>query len=231
MFVPFSRFTSRFEQSVMFLFTCAWPPRSSLKLLKAHSVYFKMPHLWENMPSLLPPWTKWVLQMWGFSTALILFFFFFTPFTSRPNPDEFPHLVPTGSKISGSAAESPGCTVCSEYAQIWLISLFGLLLRCGPASHSVGGRFENQGTGMTQQQGVQPEFLLAPLSWEPSGRRRGGEERCEDPDMPRHMKGLVDHSLWGDWMQRRRPLAGQNKDGLDCERDPQGGARWAGSYT
>lgn len=72
------------------------------------------------------------------------------------------------------------CTVCSEYAQIWLISLFGLLC-CGPASHSIGGRFENQGMGMTQQQGVQPEFLLAPLSWEPSGRRRGVRSALKSP--------------------------------------------------
>lgn len=65
-------------------------------------------------------------------------------------------------------------------AQIWLISLFGLL-RCGPVSHSIGGHFENQGMGMTQQQGVQPEFLLAPLSWEPSGRQRGVRSAVKSP--------------------------------------------------
>lgn len=54
---------------------------------------------------------------------------------------------------------------------------------------------KNQGMGMTQQQGVQPEFLLAPLRWEAFGEAEGGEERCEEPNMPRHMKGLVDHSL------------------------------------
>lgn len=48
----------------------------------------------------------------------------------------------------------------------------------------------------------------------------GAEDRCEDT--PRYMKGLVDHSLWDDWMQRRRPLAGQNKDGLDCGKRPPG---------
>lgn len=118
--------------------------------------------------------------MCGFSTTLILFFF--SPVSTRTNPDEFPHLVWTGSKdlrIS-SGVKSPGCTVCSEYAQIWLISLFGLL-RCGPASYSIGGRFENQGMGMTRQRGVQPEFLLAPLSWEPSGRRRGARSTVKSP--------------------------------------------------
>lgn len=110
-------------------------------------------------------------------------FFFFTPVSPRTNPDEFPHLISTGSKISDQQPSRVPwlyCTVCSEYAQIWLISLFGLL-RCGPASHSIGGRFENQGMGMTQQQGVQPEFLLAPLSWEPSGWRRGVRSALKSP--------------------------------------------------
>lgn len=122
------------------------------------------------------------------------------------------------------------CTVCSEYAQIWLISLFGLL-RCGPASHSRGGHFENQGMGMTQQQGVATRVSTGTTELGAFGEAEGGEERFEEPNMPWQMKGLVDHSLWGDWMQRRRPLAGHNKDGLDCEREPQAGVHWSGSYT
>ena len=68
--------------------------------------------------------------------------------SSRANPDEFPHLVSTGWKMSGPArAKSPGCMVCSEWAQIWLISLFGFLLWCGPVSHSITGRFKKPGHG------------------------------------------------------------------------------------
>lgn len=133
---------------------------------------FKMPHQWENVPSFLPPWKKSFLHMCGFSTH-----FLFHPF-----PQNLTHLISNWIKDLriGSRAKSPGCTVCSEYAHIWLISLFALL-RCGPASHGIEGRFENQGMGMTQQQGVQPKFLLAPLSWEPSGRRRGVRSAVESP--------------------------------------------------
>lgn len=120
----------------------------------------------------------------GYNTTLI-FFFFFLPVSSRTNPDEFPHLVSTGSNISGSAAESsrPAVQYCKFGVCSDLTHQFGLL-QCGPASHSVGGRFEKkktQGMGMTQQQGVQPEFLLAPLSWEPSGRRRGARSAVKSP--------------------------------------------------
>lgn len=111
---------------------------------------------------------------------------FFTPVSSRTNPDEFPHFVSTGSNISGSAAESsrPAVQYCKFGVCSDLTHQFGLL-QCGTASHSVGGRFEKKlqklRMGMTQQQGVQPEFLLAPLSWEPSGRRRGARSAVKSP--------------------------------------------------
>lgn len=85
-------------------------------------------------------------------------------------------------RLLGSAAEwSRLAAQYSMFWVFWLISLFGLLW-CGPASYGVGGHFENGAWGgMTQQQGVQPEFLLAPLSWEPSGRRRGVRSAVKSP--------------------------------------------------
>lgn len=170
--------------------------------------------------------------MWGFNMAWIVF----TPVSQRTNPDEFPHLISTGWKISGWAAEwsGPGCTVCSECAQIWLISLFGLL-RCGPASHSVGGRFENQGMGMTQQQGVQPKFLLAPLSWEPLGRqKRGGGIGGSDVKSPTCL------GTWKAWLtipfeatvcEGAGHWQVRTKMGLIVRETPRGGLHRTGGYA
>lgn len=85
--------------------------------------------------------------------------------------------------------------------------------------------------GWHSSRGCSPSFYWHRWAGSLQGGRVGGEGCCEEPNMPRHMKGLVDHSLWGDWMQRRRPLAGQNKDGLDCERDPPLGWESAGLGT
>lgn len=48
---------------------------------------------------------------------------------------------------------------------------------------------------MTQQQGVNTLIFTSTTELVAFGKTEGGEERCEDPNMPRHMKGLVDHSL------------------------------------
>lgn len=117
--------------------------------------------------------------------ALVQHWSLFTPVSSRTNPDEFPHLISSDQR-PWDQQQSQDAWLYSVFgdellaAQIWLISLFGLL-RCSPVSHNVGGHFENQGMAMTQQQGVQPEFLLAPLSWEPSGRRRGVRSAVKSP--------------------------------------------------
>lgn len=67
---------------------------------------------------------------------------------------------------------------CSDLTHqfVWFVAVWS-----SEPQHTVGGRFENQGMGMTQQQGVQPEFLLAPLSWEPSGRQRGASSAVKSP--------------------------------------------------
>lgn len=158
---------------------------------------------------------------------------FFTPVSPRTNPDEFPHLISTGSKISGSAAEpSPLAVlysmfwVCSDLTHqfVWFVALWSsepqhrrAFWKPGHGDDTAAGGATRVSTGTTELGAF--------------GEAEGGEERFEESNMPRHMKGLVDHSLWGDWMQRRRPLAGHNKDGLDCEREPQAGVRWSGSYT
>lgn len=119
-------------------------PLHSVKLLKAHFVIPKATSVRKNafFPSSLKKLT--LADVWlEYNTS----YFFFTSVSSKANPDEFPHLTWTGSKIWGSAAaESPGCTVCSQYTHIWLISLFGLL-RCGRASHSIEERFWKPGHG------------------------------------------------------------------------------------
>lgn len=123
--------------------------------------------------------------------------------------------------LVSSRVRLPGCSVCSEYAQFWLISLFSLL-RCGPASNSIGGCFQNQGVWDDTAAGGATQVSTGTAELGAFGKAEGGEERCEESNMPQHMKGLVDHSLWGDWIQRRRPLAGHNKDGLYCKKDTPG---------
>lgn len=90
--VPFSHFACGCEWSCMFLFMCT-TPFSSLKLSKAHSAIPKC-HISEQicLLSLLPMWLEYNVDR------------FLTPVFSIANPDDFPHLVSTGSKISGSAA-------------------------------------------------------------------------------------------------------------------------------
>lgn len=198
-----------FEWSFLFLLLCAIP-HSSLKMLKC----FKMPHQWEH--TCLISW-KNNLQMCSFNRTI---------------SGEFSHLIWSGSKISGSAAElsKPGCTVCSECAQIWLISLFGLL-RCGPASHSIGGHFENQGMGMTQQQGVQPEFLLAQLSWEPSGRQRGVRSAVKSPTCLGTWKAWLTIPFEATGCKGAGHWQVTTKMGLIVRQIPQAGVHWTGSYT
>lgn len=229
-FVSFPYIMCRFDWSSSFLIMSV-EPLCFEKPLKAHFVIPKATSVRKNafFPSSLKKLT--LADVWlEYNTGY--YYSFFTSVSSKANPDEFPHLTWTGSKIWGSAAtESPGCTVCSQYTHIWLISLFGLL-RCGRASHSIEGRFWKPGHGDDTAAGgaARVSTGTAELRAFREAELRG-EERCEEPNMPRHMKGLVDHSLWGDWMQRRRPLAGQNKDGLDCERDPppRVGERWTGN--
>lgn len=71
---------------------------------------------------------------------------------------------------------------------------FGLL-QCGPASHTVGGRFEKPGHGDDTAAGGATRVSTGTTELGAFGEAEGGEERCEEPNMPRHMKGLVDHSL------------------------------------
>lgn len=116
---------------------------------------------------------------------------FFTPVSSTTNPDEFPHLASNWIKdvriSSGSQALS------WLYSVFWVCSHFDssvcLVVLSSEPQQRRKKKQKNQGMGMTQQQGVQNQsFLLAPLSWEPSGRRRGVRSAVEKPDMPRHMK-------------------------------------------
>lgn len=130
-----------------------------------------------------------------------------------------------GSKTSGSAAGvkfSPGCTVCSECAHILTHQFVWL---CCPASHSRGEKKKKKpGHGDdTAAGGAKPEFSTGTTELGAFREAEGGEERCgASPTCLGTWKGLVDHSLWGDWMQRRRPPAGHNKDGLDCEKRASG---------
>ena len=171
------------------------------------------------------------------------FFFFFNQIFSTPFPKELTQMSFHTShhnwikdvRISSESQVLLAVQYVLSVLTIWLISLFGCAVQRATAEE---GRSEKKtkknkpGHGDdTAAGGANQSFLLAPLSWEPSGRRRGVRSAVERPNMPRHMKGLVDHSLWGDWMQRRRPLAGHNKDGLDCEREPRAGARWTRSYA
>lgn len=100
------------------------------------------------------------------------------------------HMNQRSSHLHHSKVDWLHSTVCSEYVRIWLISLFGLLW-CGPTSYGVGGHFENGAWGMTQQQGVQPVFLLAPLSLEPSGKQRGVKMTVKRPTCLGTWKGWL----------------------------------------
>lgn len=152
---------------------------------------------------------------------------------NQPRWVSTPHISWMKDLGLSSRVERPGCTVCSECAQIWLISLFGLL-RCGPASHSVGGRFENQGMGMTQQQGVQPKFLLAPLSWEPLGRQKGRGAARSDVKSPTCL------GTWKAWLtipfeatvcEGAGHWQVRTKMGLIVRETPRGGLHRTGGYT
>lgn len=170
--------------------------------------------------------------------CVLLFFFFFirsilslTPVSSRTNPDEFPHLASSWIK---DVRISSGSQVLS-----WLYSVFCV---CSHFDSSVclvvlssepqQRRKKNQkkkkpGHGDdTAAGGAKPEFSTGTTELGAFREAEGGEERCgASPTCLGTWKGLVDHSLWGDWMQRRRPPAGHNKDGLDCEKRASGRER------
>lgn len=188
-----------------------------------------MPHQWENVPSFLPPWKKSnscrcvvLVQHWSFFLPLF--------------PQELTQMsFHTSYQLDQRSRDQQQSQVA------WLYSMFGV---CSDLTHQFvwfvamwsseprhRRAFWKPGHGDDTAAGGATRVSTGTTELGAFGEAEGGEERCEVPNMPRHMKGLVDHSLWGDWMQRRRPLAGQNKDGLDCERDPRGGARWTGSYT
>lgn len=145
-----------------------------------------------------------------------------------------------GSKTSGSAAGvkfSPGCTVCSECAHILTHQFVWL---CCPASHSRGEKKKpkknkkNQGMGMTQQQGVQNQsFLLAPLSWEPSGRRRGVRSAVEQAQhASAHEKAWLTIPFEATGCKGAGHRQVTTKMGLIVRSEPRGGrARWTRSYA
>lgn len=163
--------------------------------------------------------------MCGFSTTLI----FLYPFPQGLTQMSFQHFISTGSKILGisSRVKWPGCTVCSDLTHqfVWFVAVWSSEPQRRRAFWKPGHGDDTAAGGATRVSTGTAELGAF-------GEAEGGEERFEAPNMPQRMKSLVDHSLWGDWMQRRRPLAGRNKDGPDCERgSPRAGECRTGSYT
>lgn len=165
--------------------------------------------------------------MCGFSTTLILFY---------PFPQELTQMsFHTSYQLDQRSVDQQQSQVAWLHRMFWVCSdlthqfVWFVVVWSSEPQHRRA--FWNAGHGDDTAAGGAARVSTGTTELGAFGEAEGGEEHFEEPNMPWHMKGLVDHSLWGDWMQRRRPLAGHNKDGLDCEREPQAGVRWTGSYT
>lgn len=87
---------------------------------------------------------------------------------------------------------------------------------------------------MTQQQGVQNQsFLLAPLSWEPSGRRRGVRSAVEQAQhASAHEKAWLTIPFEATGCKGAGHRQVTTKMGLIVRSEPRGGrARWTRSYA
>lgn len=175
--------------------------------------------------------------------CVLLFFFFFirsilslTPVSSRTNPDEFPHLASSWIK---DVRISSGSQVLS-----WLYSVFCvcshfdssvcLVVPSSEPQQRRKKKKKNQGMGMTQQQGVQNQsFLLAPLSWEPSGRRRGVRSAVEQAQhASAHEKAWLTIPFEATGCKGAGHRQVTTKMGLIVRSEPRGGsARWTRSYA
>lgn len=126
----------------------------------------------------------------------------------------------------GSRVKLPGCTVCSECTQIWLISLFCLAaVRFQPAVALK--KKKRTGNGNDTAAGGSTRGSTGNRWASGSGVREEGAT-VMNPTCSGTWKDLVDHSLWGHWMQKYGPLADRNKY---RKIHTPGGAHWTGSKT
>lgn len=157
----------------------------------------------KNMISFPPSWKE-----------VILVDHFLTTFSpSRNYPDGDPHLISSDSMILGSVPEWSG--LAAQYSLLRVCSYFDssvCLVCCGLVQRAMvqEGVLKMGHEGWHSSRGYNQSFYWHHWAQSLQGGG-GGWGWLKRPNMPWHMKGLVDHSLWGDWIQRRRPLAGQKK--------------------
>lgn len=171
-FLSFPHIMCRFDWSSSFLIMSA-QPLCSVKPLKAHFVIPKATSVRKNasFSSSLKKLT--LADVWlEYNTGCC--FFFLPLFPQKLTQMSF-HTSHELDQRSGDQQPQSLLAVQCVLSTLTFDSSVCLAC-CGVVERATAekGVFENQGMGMTQQQGVQPEFLLAPLSWEPSGRQSRG---------------------------------------------------------
>lgn len=73
-------------------------------------------------------------------------------------------------------------------SSVWFVAVWSSKPQCRRG-------FEKPGHGDDTAAGGATRVSIGTTELGAFGEAEGGEERCEEPNMPWHMKGLVDHSL------------------------------------